>query len=151
MGSRGPALASLLLLLAVGVGALVAGWWMANRHARRAGPGLRRRVQDYVGEVSPHRALLTAPARVALELACALCGFPGLGWLISGRVAVGLILLVVAPAIVWAWHPAYLSLTGGLAAHPFAVVRYLPVVSLASGTALAACEWQGRKARNREP
>lgn len=134
---------SLLLVLGIGLAALVLGRLLLQSSR----PTWRQRVRDYVGEIDPHTALLTPATRPLVELAGAICGFPGLGWLISGRVAVGLVLLIAVPAVVWAFYPVYLSVSGRLAESGFAAVRYLPALAVVSAGSLAAVEWRDRHDR----
>ncbi len=99
-------------------------------------PGVRGTLHRYVGPVEPRHALLTAPVRVAVEFVAALFGFPGLGWLISGKVMTGLFLLVVGPSIFWGVLPAYLVVTERIVGNPYLTVQYLPVLAVVSATAL---------------
>lgn len=99
---------------------------------------LRDRARRYVGPVRPDMALLRPHSRVALEMLAALCGFPGLGWLASGRVIAGLVLLTLGPAFVWAIYPLYLSYRGF--SSPLEPVLYLPALALTSAGALAFLE-----------
>ncbi|MHB8841780.1 MAG: hypothetical protein ACYC56_08335 [Candidatus Aquicultor sp.] len=99
---------------------------------------VRQRIRRYEGPIKPDMPLFNPAARIAIEFACALCGFPGLGWMISGNIFPGLILMSVVPAFVWAFYPIYLALTGGLSGSPFVVVSYLPVLAMVSSGCLAA-------------
>lgn len=141
MHSPAPLL-SLLLVLGTGLVVLVLGRLLLRRGS---GTTLRQRVRGYVGEIDPHTALLTPATRPLVELAGAICGFPGLGWLISGRVAVGLVLLIAVPAVVWAFYPVYLTVSGRLAESGFAAARYLPALAVVSAGSLAAVEWHDRR------
>ena len=128
----------------------------AVRDARREHAGdaprglsLRERARRYVGPVSPDMALLNAPARVGIEYVSSLCGFPGFGWLISGRVLIGLLLMSIGPAMVWAVYPVILSNSSpDFGGHPLAVVRYLPLLALASGTIFALVEYRASRRRH---
>jgi hypothetical protein len=106
---------------------------------------VRERVARYVGPVGPRQALLDPPKRVLVELVAASCGFPGLGWLVSGRVAVGLALLVVGPACVWGFFPVALALAGRLYDGPYTATAYLPALGAASAAALAVVEFRARR------
>ena len=116
----------------------------AERAARRAAGtarlGLGEAARRYVGPVTPDLALLTPPLRVVLEFVGALCGFPGFGWMMSARVAIGLPLLIVAPTIVYGFYPVYLALSGHLVDSPYVAIRYLPFLAVISASALAAAE-----------
>ncbi len=87
-------------------------------------------------------ALLNRPGRVAAEFFCALCGFPGLGWLLSGSVFAGLVLICAVPGVVWGGYPAFLVMTGRMADGPFIAVQYLPGLALGSSALLAYREIQ---------
>ena len=111
---------------------------------------LRARIDRYVGPVEPHMALLNPPGRVAAEFFSALCGFPGMGWLLSGSVFAGLVLICVMPAMVWGVYPAFLVMTGRMAGSPFIAVQYLPGLAICSSALLAYREIQLAKARKRK-
>ncbi len=83
-------------------------------------------------------ALMFNPAaRILIEFAGAVAGFPGLGWLFSGKIVIGVALLSIVPSFAWALLPAYSIFSGGLVADPFATVRYLPVLAACSAGSLA--------------
>jgi hypothetical protein len=103
---------------------------------------LRARIGRYVGPVDPSMALLNPPGRVAAEFFTALCGFPGLGWILSGSVFTGLVLICMGPAVVWGFYPVFLALTGRMLSGPFVVVQYLPGLAIGSSAALAYREIQ---------
>lgn len=137
------AIAILALFVAVGIYLVARSLRVAAREQRLerrgAGPDLTmsQRVARYVGPVKPEMALLNPAARVGIEFFCALCGFPGLGWLISGRVAVGLFLFAVVPIFTWAVYPLYLSMSNQILAGPLVTLRYLPFLALLSAGLLA--------------
>ena len=84
----------MLVGLALTVGAIRS----ARAERRRSSPevddlSLRARIDRYVGAVDPSMALLNPPGRVGAEFFAALCGFPGLGWLLSGSVFAGLVMM----------------------------------------------------------
>jgi len=115
---------------------------------------LRARAARYIGPMDPSMALLNPPGRVATEFFTALCGFPGLGWILSGSVFTGLILISVGPATVWGFYPVFLAVTGRLLRGPFVAVQYLPGLALGSSAALAYRELRlarRRKLRARSP
>lgn len=103
---------------------------------------LRTRIQHYVGEIEPSMALLNPPGRVAAEFFAALCGFPGLGWLLSGSVFAGLVLICAGPAFVWGLFPVFLVLTGRMATEALLAVQYLPGLAIGSAGVLAYREIQ---------
>ncbi|MHB0867496.1 MAG: hypothetical protein ACYC6B_08670 [Thermoleophilia bacterium] len=137
------AIAVLALFVAVGIYLVARSLRVAAREQRleRGGDGpdltMSQRVACYVGPVKPEMALLNPVARVGIELFCALCGFPGLGWLISGRVAVGLFLFTVVPIFTWAVYPLYLAMSNQILAGPLVTFRYLPFLALFSAGLLA--------------
>lgn len=149
-------IAILLIFVLTGMYLVIRAMRQAAREQRRANPlarqlsglKLRLRAKRYVGSASPRMALLNAPARVAIEFFCSLCGFPGLGWMISGRIAIGLPLFVIGPAITWAIYPLYLSMSNEIMAGPYVVLRYLPVLAVTSAGLLAIS--QVRYARRRQ-
>lgn len=112
----------------------------ARREERGAARGLADAMRRYVGPVSPDVALLSPVKRVALEFVSALCGFPGFGWLASTRVAIGLPLLCIGPAIVYGFYPAFLAMTGRLSDSPYVALEYLPFLAIVSASALAVAE-----------
>jgi TM2 domain-containing membrane protein YozV len=101
------------------------------------GLSLRARVGRYVGPIDPSTAVLNPPGRVATEFIGALCGFPGLGWIFSGCIFTGIVLLSLGPAVIWGFFPVILSVTGKLSSGPFVAVQYLPGLALGSAMALA--------------
>ena len=127
----------------VGVGVTVGAMRSARAERRQTegmpepGASLRERVGKYVGPVEPSMALLNPPGRVAVECFTALCGFPGLGWILSGSVFTGLLLITLGPAVVWGLYPLFLVLTGRLLGSPFVAVQYLPGLALGSAAMLA--------------
>ncbi len=119
----------------------------AKTELKRSSPqtdplSLRARIGRYVGPVDPTMALLNPPGRVAAEFFTSLCGFPGLGWMLSGSVFTGLVLICVGPAFVWGLYPVFLLLSGQLDDGPFVAVQYLPGLAIGSSVALAYREIQ---------
>lgn len=78
--------------------------------------------------------------RVVVEFAFALGGFPGLGWLLSGRRLPGLVLVCVVPAFVWLLVPLGLSTPGIVVPGTYPVVIYLPALALVSSFLLAVAQ-----------
>lgn len=109
--------------------------------------GFRAAVQRYVGPVTPDLAILTPARRVLLEFVGALCGFPGFGWLMSTRVALGLTLLCLGPAIIYGAMPVAFAMSGHLLDGPYVAIEYLPVVAVVSATCLAVAEYRAKVAR----
>lgn len=104
--------------------------------------GLRQAMRRYVGPVERGNALLNPPLRVGLEWICASCGVPGLGWMVSTRVGIGLPLLVIAPSLIYGFYPVVLALNGHILDSPLEPLRYLPFLGVASALALAVVEWR---------
>jgi hypothetical protein len=136
--------------VAVTIGAIRAA--RAERRKTEGAPDpsmpLRERVSRYVGPVEPGMALLNPPGRVAVECFTALCGFPGLGWILSGSVFTGLLLITLVPAVVWGLYPVFLVITGRVLQGPFVAVQYLPGLSLGSAALLAYREVQLARRRH---
>lgn len=136
---------SLVIFVAGGFALLVSATVRARRERRAADAGaasvvsLRKRAQRYVGPVTDDMALANPAARVGIEFVLALCGFPGFGWLFSGRVVTGLLLVSIVPSFVWAIYPGYLSLRGQLLTgpSPYTVIEYLPALAAVSAGCLA--------------
>jgi hypothetical protein len=132
---------SITALLAVFAASGVVLFVQALRTAPEAMRGgdvtLHQRIDRYVGPIAPESALLTPRSRVLVEFVTAACGFPGLGWLISGRVGVGLALLVCGSAVVWGFAPVALAFSGLLLKSPYAATFYLPLLGIVSAVALA--------------
>lgn len=153
-------LAGLVAIFAlVGWGVMVGALRSARAERTRSDTGvvevedavsMRARIDRYVGPVDPHMALLNRPGRVAAEFFCALCGFPGMGWLLSGSVFAGLVLICVVPGVVWGIYPAFLVMTGRMAGSPFIAVQYLPGLAIGSSALLAYREIQLAKSRKRD-
>ncbi len=139
--------AVLVVFIAIGAALFVQGMRQERRdgsgHAVDRDPadrGVRAAMRRYVGPVSPELALLNPPARVGLEFLAALCGFPGLGWMMSTRVSIGLPMLVAGPAIVFGFYPAYLAFSGHYTDRPLIALEYLPALAVISAAALAVAE-----------
>ena len=134
------AMALLSIFALVGVGVSLNAYRVARQERRENGEekarDLKERIRRYVGPVDPKTALLNPPARVAVEFVGAFCGFPGLGWLCSGSVFAGLLLICLVPAFVWGLVPVFLAVSGHLLDSPYVAIEYLPGVALASAGSL---------------
>lgn len=142
------------VFILLGVFLFVRSLW-PDRAARVVDPHARRKsfaegVNDYTGPVGPKLALLTPVKRVLLEFVGAFCGVPGFGWLVSGRVAIGLPLLCAGPAIIYGLYPVYLATTGHLSDRPLIAIEYLPVLAVVSAFTLAVAEFRYAKGASRE-
>ena len=111
---------------------------------------LAQRIRRYEGPVRPGRELFNAPARVGIEFFTAICGFPGLGWLVSGKIVAGMLLITTVPIFVWAVFPLYLSIAQPLLPSPFFPVQYLPFIGLLSSASLAVNQLMTAKKRKAE-
>jgi hypothetical protein len=148
-------MAILTVFSLVGIGVTCNAFRVARQERRRqegdrvkAGE-LKERIRRYVGPVDPKTALLNPPGRVAVEFVGAFCGFPGLGWLCSGSVFTGLLLICCVPAFAWGLYPVVLAVTGQLLSSPYVVIEYLPAVAVASAGALAYREVMLSRARKK--
>lgn len=106
---------------------------------------IRRRFAEYVGPVDRKDAPATPAWRVAAEFFSAMLGFPGLGWMVSGRITVGLPLIVAVPAALWLFYPLYIAVTGTLVRDPVRLLWVLPVLAFTSAGSLASAETRGRR------
>ncbi len=147
-------LAGLVVVFAL-VGLLVTVSALRSAKAERRSPdpkddySLRAKIGRYVGPIDPNLALFNPPGRVATEFFTSLCGFPGMGWLLSGSVFTGIVLLCLGPAFVWGIYPLLLLLSGKMASGPFVAVQYLPGLAIGSSSLLAYREMQLRRRRKR--
>lgn len=131
----GPGLIALgSALYGLGFGLLARFAWQATRDYRattwrRFWDGLAR--QDT--SARPWRRAVPARYFLGAEAAGAVFGFPGFGWIMSGRPLVGLPLALTGPAVAWALIPTLSSPYGG---GPFQDVGALAVITylLASAT-----------------
>jgi hypothetical protein len=146
-------MAVLTVFSLVGIGVLYNAFRVGRQERRARGEAvagdLREKIRRYVGPVDPKTRLLNPPGRVVVEFVGAFCGFPGLGWLCSGSVFTGLLLLCCVPAFVWGLYPVILSVTGKLISSPYVVIEYLPAIAVASAGALAYREIMLSRERRR--
>jgi hypothetical protein len=147
-------LAILSVFSLVGVGVFYNAFRAARRERLAAGDEaraaqLREKIRRYIGPVDPKKTLLNPPGRVAVEFVGALCGFPGLGWMSSGSVFTGLLLIWCGPAFAWGIYPVILAVTGQLSSSPYIAVEYLPGVAVASAGLLAYREVKLARQRRR--
>lgn len=103
--------------------------------------------EQYTGPVNPrvrYRGL--APALV-LEFGGAIVGFPGAGWLYTGRAFQGTLLLLLFPGIPWAIIPGVFTPYGGFLAHwgLATLLVYLPVSAVLSTSILGYVHYQELK------
>lgn len=138
------------LVLFVGIGVVL--FVQALRGDRGGEPdtprereGFAASMRRYVGPVRPEHAILNIPLRAGLELVCGSCGIPGMGWMMSTRVAIGLPLLSIVPSVVYGFYPVYLALSGHLLDSPLVALRYLPFLGVGSAALLLATELRARR------
>ena len=81
--------------------------------------------------------IFNPPTRVFVEFASSLFGFPGMGWILSGKIVIGVGLISIVPSFIWALLPVYAVFSGELANDPFTIVKYLPWMALISAGSLA--------------
>jgi hypothetical protein len=105
------------------------------------------RYTAYIGPIDRSKAPLTPALRVAAEFVAALVGFPGIGWMVSGRIAVGLPMMVAVPAALWLFYPLYISTMGIVLERPLSVLAVLPPIAIASAGSLAMLEFRRERAR----
>lgn len=138
----------LLALFSASAVVLVGREILRSRAARTDAPRrLSSAFSDYIGPVDRRLAPLNPPLRVAVELFCSLFGFPGIGWMVSGRITVGLPLVVLVPAALWMFYPLYISSAWVVLEHPLSVLAVLPPIALLSAGFLAAAEFSEARAR----
>ena len=139
IGSLGAA--SGMVLYAVAFGSLAGFYWTSTRSYRAS--GWRRVVEavhSYDGPRPSPRHRTPASLLLGIETLFALSGFPGFGWLMSGRGLVGLSIAMVGPAMAWAVMPTLISPYGETplagAGIP-AIIAYLACSAVLSVGALA--------------
>lgn len=99
-----------------------------------------RRLAEYVGPVDRRRSPLPVVLRILAEFGAATLGFPGLGWMVAGRISVGLPLMLAVPAAIWLFYPLYVAVTGTVVHEPLRLLWVLPAMALISAGALAVAE-----------
>lgn len=72
---------------------------------------------------------------IMIEFVAALFGFPGLGWLLAGRAAVGAALLFIGPVVAWALVPVLTAPFADTIFEPYGM--YVLVVWLLATTFLS--------------
>lgn len=109
--------------------------------AAQALPG---RYAGHIHRRVRQRGLVTT---LLIEFAGGLAGFPGAGWLYTGRALQGTLLLIAGPGLAWAWIPAVFTPYGGFLSHYGVAVLfvYLPLSAAISATVLGVVH--GRQLR----
>lgn len=105
------------VLMVAGAASYTAGfgvfaWWAwraTSAYRADARRRLRRWVRAYDGPQPAWLPRIPRPALLVAEAAGASAGFPGLGWILSGRGSVGLPIALVGPSMAWAVLPAVMT------------------------------------------
>ncbi len=143
------------MALFFGVGIFMTVRTMMQLHRDRASGAprqtFRERMRARVGPVTPERAPLNAPLRVAVEFLGALGGFPGIGWSLSARLGTGVALMLVGPIFCWMLYPIILYHTGLMAADPYLMIKELPVIATVSALTLGVLEARSAGRRRGRP
>lgn len=111
VGPLGPSLMALgALLYTVGFG-LTARCVLRATAAYRRDAWLRvaTAISQYDGQRAHWRRHVPSVAPVAAEAIGAMVGFPGIGWILAGRPAVGLPLALIGPEVAWGVIPVMMS------------------------------------------
>lgn len=135
--------------MSAGAALYAAGFAVAARFAWHASAAyradgrvrLRRELRRYNGGSPRWAGHVPAGVFVGAEAVGALAGFPGLGWLFSGRALVGLPLALVGPGVAWALLPVLVSPYGGSALNDAGlapILLYIVVSTAVSVVALTA-------------
>jgi hypothetical protein len=97
-------------LYTIGFSTLAVALWRATCEYRAAGwRDARASVASYNSEPAGWRQRIPLRYPIAAEVVGALAGFPGLGWVLGGLPLIGLPLLMIGPAIAWAFVPLLTS------------------------------------------
>ncbi|MDQ6905223.1 MAG: cbb3-type cytochrome c oxidase subunit I [Chloroflexota bacterium] len=138
-------------LYAIGFGLFFRFVWSATAPYRAVSwRDLRNTLARYNGQQHPWRRRIPSGYFLAVEALAASAGFPGLGWIMSGRPLIGLPLAMIGPAIAWGIIPLLASPYGSGLLTPFAngsaLVVYLGTSTVLSsgGLCLALRTWQRR-------
>lgn len=120
------------LIYAFAAGLVLAFVWRATAAYRsHALSALLRELDRHNAPPKPWRARIPDSAVLLPEALAALFGFPGLGWILSGRALVGVPLMFGGPALAWAVLPLLFSPYSdlGLTATVFAAIQSYLIVS----------------------
>lgn len=86
------------------------GLWRATREYRSDWLARwRESYAAYSGPLPERVKKIPMPLIVLIEIFASLSGFPGLGWLYSGQALMGVMLMVLGPAVAWALIPLLIS------------------------------------------
>lgn len=114
--------------------------WKATGHYRKdAWRALMAELSRHDAPPKPWRNHIPRAALLLPEAIGALTGFPGLGWILSGRALIGVPLMFAGPALAWAVLPLILSPYGAFARPDsalFVIQGYLVISAAVSVLAL---------------
>lgn len=141
-GSPGMILGALLYTL--GAGLAFAFVWKTTRESRTEGwRNMLAAVAKNNSSGAPWRRRTPNAQLLIPEVVAALFGFPGVGWILSGRASIGVPLILGGSAVSWAIFPLLLSPYGeGQLPHldPLALEIYLVVSAVLSAITLFAVQ-----------
>ncbi|KKM66188.1 hypothetical protein LCGC14_1483740 [marine sediment metagenome] len=110
-------------------------WTTTVSYRFNAKAALMRELNRHNTTEKPWRARITDRSLLLPEALAALFGFPGLGWILSGRALVGVPLMFGGPALAWAILPLVFSPYSSLGLTDqvfFAIQSYLIVSAIVS-------------------
>ncbi|HDZ73243.1 MAG TPA: hypothetical protein ENH55_10805 [Aurantimonas coralicida] len=113
--AAGAVIAGALLYAAAAALLLRFVWAMTADYRKTSWLALKTELSRHDAPEKPWRGRIPSAALLLPEAAGALTGFPGLGWILSGRAAVGVPLMFGGPALAWAVLPLALSPYGPIA------------------------------------
>ncbi len=109
-GTWGPFVILGGLLYAAGAALLLRSVWQATHdYRRRAWDRMWAMLAEHDSTAAPWRRRMPAGYLLLPEALAALFGFPGLGWILSGRALIGVPLAFAGPALAWAILPLLFS------------------------------------------
>ncbi|MDQ6766023.1 MAG: hypothetical protein M3Z22_07990 [Verrucomicrobiota bacterium] len=116
-------------------------WVTTSAYRALARQNLRASFARFDGEPAAWRARVPSVYLLTAEALTAFAGFPGIGWIMSGRPIIGLPLALIGPGIAWAVVPLLASAPGSGPLVPFgmgpSLLGYLIVSSSVSVAMLA--------------
>jgi hypothetical protein len=115
-------------------------WAVAEQHRVDARVARRTRSQRVAGPIPQRVTRFGGPWPIAIEFVGGLAGWPGAGWLATGRILVGLPLLLIGPMIAWAIMPMLFSpFTGSFLSH----TGWVSLLVWLAATATLSSLWLG--------
>ncbi len=138
-------------LYAVAFASLLGWAWSASAAYRRQGwASLGERIARYNGTAAPWRSRIPARYFVIAEAAFSFAGFPGVGWMMSGRPLLGIPMAFVGCGIAWAVIPLLMAPgmdTFLLEAGQLPLFMWLSVTAALSTGSLALTLWRSAHRR----